>query len=170
MGRQARFWRELSLGLLLLAFPRCTVGQNTACDPKELEASLPSTDEAYPDATALSQVLSKHRITVKCILRSTMDGTFDEQEGAAVYRTDHGDFEVVFLPKPKTFDRLKVIERRNRKQYSYRFKGPPQPWPANLIESAFPIYFIKDRNVLLVVQGNRQLAQTLEKLVRSEGT
>jgi hypothetical protein len=99
---------------------------------------------------------------------SKMDGTFDGQDGAALYRTDHGDFEVLFLPQPKTFDRLRVIERRDGERYSYRFKGPPQPWPANLIDSAFRIYFIKNGNRLFVVDQNKELAATLGKLVHSE--
>ncbi len=105
---------------------------------------------------------------VKCILRSTMENTFDGQEGAAVYRTDHGSFEVCFLPENATFERLKVTEqRKSGERYLYTFKGPPQPWPANLIDSEFPIYFVKGRNLLFVVESNKPLAQMLEKLVRS---
>jgi hypothetical protein len=35
-----------------------------------------------------------------------------------------------------------------------------------LIDSAFPIYFVKDRNLLFVVDSNKPLAQKLEKLTR----
>jgi hypothetical protein len=168
MRQQRGFRPQLSIGLLLLAYPLGVVGQTARCGPEGLGASLPSNDQAYPDAIALSETLSTYGISVKCILTSTMNGTFDGQNGAATYRTDHGDFEVLFLPQPKSFDRLKVIERRHGERYSYRFKGPPQPWPANLIDSAFRIYFIKNRNVLFVVEVNKELAATLGKLVRSE--
>jgi hypothetical protein len=187
MRQQRGFRPQLSIGLLLLAYPLGVVGQTARCGPEDLGASLPSNDQAYPDAIALSETLSTYGISVKCILTSTMNFTFDGQNGAATYRTDHGNFEVLFLPQPKTFDRLKVIERRHGERYSYRFKGPPQPWPANLIESvallvveplpaelvlqpktAFRIYFIKNRNVLFVVEVNKELAATLGKLVRSE--
>jgi hypothetical protein len=168
MRQERRFRLQLFIGLLLLAYPFGVVGQTAPCGPEDLQASLPSDAQAYPDAIALGETLSKYGISVKCILISKMDGTFDGQDGAAVYRTDHDDFEVLFLPQPKTFDRLKVIERRDGERYSYRFKGPPQPWPANLIESAFRIYFIKNRNVLFVVEVNKELAATLGKLVRSE--
>ncbi len=98
-----------------------------------------------------------------------MENTFEGQEGAAVYRTDHGSFEVCFLPESGTFERLKVTEeRKGGQRYLYRFTGPPQPWPANLIDSAFPIYFVKDRNLLFVVESNKPLAQMLKKLVHSK--
>ena len=84
-----------------------------------------------------------------------MVGTFKDLEGAAVYRTDHEDFEVLFLPQPKTFDQLKAIERRDGQRYLYRFKGPPQPWHGNLVDSAFRISFIKNRSMLFVVQNQR---------------
>jgi hypothetical protein len=105
---------------------------------------------------------------VKCILRSKMEGTFEDQDDAAVYRTDHGDFEVLFLPRPKTFDRLKVIEQRDRQGYTYRFEDPPQPWPANRIDSAFRIYFITHENILLVIEANKRLAETLKEMLRSD--
>lgn len=97
-----------------------------------------------------------------------MEGTFEDQDDAALYRTDHGDFEVLFLPRPKTFDHLRVIEKRNRQRYTYRFEGPPQPWPANRIDSAFRIYFIKNGNMLFVVEANKRFAETLKEMVRSE--
>lgn len=114
MRGKARFWFTLSLGSFLLVSPRPLVGQAPACDPKELNESLPTSVGAYPDAVALSEFLNKHGISVTCVPGSTMDGTFEDQKGAAAYRTDHGDFEVLFLPQPKTFDQLKVIERQKR--------------------------------------------------------
>jgi hypothetical protein len=167
MRQQRGFWLQLSIGLLLLSSPLDMVAQTARCGPEDLEASLPSNAQAYTDAIALSEALSKYGISVKCILMSKMDGTFDGQDGAALYRTDQGDFEVLFLPQAKTFDRLRVIERQDGGRYSYRFKGPPQPWPANLIDSAFRIYFIKSGNRLFVVDHNKELAGTLGKLVRS---
>jgi hypothetical protein len=163
------FGIELSFALLLLAFPHNTLAERSPCGPKELQAALPSDYPSYRAAVSLSKTLSSHGIEVKCILRSTMENTFDGQEGAAVYRTDHGSFEVCFLPKNDTFQRLKVTEqRKGGERYLYRFKGPPQPWPANLIDSAFPIYFVKDHNLLFVVDSDKPLAQMLEKLVRSK--
>ena len=97
-----------------------------------------------------------------------MEGTFEGQSGAAVYRTVHGSFEVLFLPQTGTFDHLKIIEQHNGDRYLYRFQGPPQPWPANLIDSAFRIYFVKDWNLLFVVDDDAELAARLQKVVRSQ--
>lgn len=164
---KAGFGIELALVLLLLAPPRNMLAEMTPCGPAELQSALPSDVPFYHDAISLSKTLRRNGIGVKCILRSTMENTFDGQVGAAVYRTDQGTFEVCFLPEDGTFEGLKVNEeRKDSERYLYRFTGPPQPWPANLIDSAFPIYFVKDRNLLFVVDSNKPLAQKLEKLTR----
>ena len=168
MTRHGECWLGLSLGLLLLACPPTLFSQNTGCTAQELKAALPSNTPVYRDAVVLSELLSKNGVLVKCILGSTMEGTFEDQRGAAVYRTVHGSFEVLFLPQTRTFDRLRIIEQHNGDRYLYRFQGPPQPWPANLIDSAFRIYFVKDRNLLFVVDENAELASILQKFVRSQ--
>jgi len=168
MKRHEECWLGLSLGLLLLACSPTLFSQNTDCTAQELKAALPSNTPAYREAILLSETLSKNGILVKCILGSTMEGTFESESGAAVYRTVHGSFEVLFLPQTGTFDRLKIIEQHNGDRYLYRFQGPPQPWPANLIDSSFRIYFVKDRNLLFVVDENAELAAILQKFVRSQ--
>lgn len=170
MSRQTGLWCQLSMGLLLLACPFEINSQTVPCGPKEMEAALPSDAPAYPDAISLSEQLGKHGISVRCLLRSKMEDTFQGQEGAALYRTDQGDFEALFLPPPKTFGQLKVIEWRDGRRCLYRFKGHPQPWSASLIDSAFRLYFVKNRNLLFVVQNSKQLSAILEKLGRSEQT
>ena len=139
----------------------------TDCTAQGLRA-LPSNSPVYRDAAVLSATLSKNGILVRCISGSPMEGTFEGQSGAAVYRTVHGSFQVLFLPQTRTFDRLKIIEQHNGDRYLYRFQGPPQPWPANLIDTAFPIYFVKDRNFLFVVDGDAELAAKLKKFVHSQ--
>ena len=168
MKRHGECWLGLSFGLLLLACPPTLFSQNTDCTAQELKAALPPNTPAYRDAILLSETLSKNGILVKCILGSTMEGTFEGESGAAVYRTVDGSFEVLFLPQRRTFDRLKIIEQHSGDRYLYRFQGPPQPWPANLIDSSFRIYFVKDRNLLFVVDENAELAATLQKFVRSQ--
>jgi hypothetical protein len=167
MKRHGEFWLRLSLGLLVLAGPPALFTQNTDCTAQGLRA-LPSNSPVYRDAAVLSATLTKGGILVKCISRSPMEGTFEGQSGAAVYRTVRGTFQVVFLPQTRTFDRLKIIEQHNGDRYLYRFQGPPQPWPANLIDTAFRIYFVKDRNLLFVVDGDAELAAILQKFVGSQ--
>jgi hypothetical protein len=166
MSRRAKFLFSLSFFLLLLFCPKGMLGQATPCNPEELKAALPSNAQAYPDAIALSGILERNKISVRCILLSKMDGTFDGQEGAGLYRTDRGDFEALFLPRPQNFERLKVIERQEGSRYSYSFVGPPRPWPANRIDAAFRMYFVKYQGVLFVVT-DKALAATLEKLSHS---
>jgi hypothetical protein len=160
MKQQRGFWLQISLALLFLAYPRNIVGKTAPCGLEELKASFPSERPSYPDAIALSDTLKKYGISVKCILTSKMEGMFEGRQDAALYRTDQGEFDVLFLPQPKTFDQLRVIERQDGQRYLYSFQGPPQPWSANLIDSAFPMYFVKHENTLLVLQ-DKQLAATL---------
>ncbi len=159
-------WLSISFGLLLLASSGSIVSQNMPCGLEELKASLPATAEVYSDARALSETLDKHGILVKCVLSSKMTGTFEGQTGAALYRTNHGDFEAIFLPQSNTFDQLKVVERQNGHWHIYSFTGPPQPWPANRIESPRRMYFVKRQNILFVL-SDKQLAAKLGTLVRS---
>jgi hypothetical protein len=55
-----------------------------------------------------------------------MTDTFEGQEGAAVYRTNEGDFEALFLPKPQNFNKLQVIERYDGQSYRYSLCGAPR--------------------------------------------
>jgi hypothetical protein len=168
MKQHGEFWLWLSLGLLVLVCPAEVFGQSPGCSEREREAALRSDAEVYRDAIALSDSLGKNGILVNCVLGSTMEATFTGQTGAAAYRSNHGSFEVLFLRQAESFDRLTILEQRNGERYSYRFKGPPQPWPANLIDSAYRVYFIKNRNMLFVVDNDAGLAATLQKFVRSE--
>lgn len=166
MKQHGRFW--LWVGLALLVCPARVFGQSTGCSGREQEAALHSDAHVYAVATALSQSLAKSGILVNCMLSSTMEDTFEGQTGAAAYRTNHGSFEALFLPQGKSFDRLTIVEQRNGDRYSYRFKGPPEPWPANLIESAYRIYFIKNRNVMFVVDNDAELAEVLHKFAHAQ--
>ena len=125
---------------------------------------LPESDSAYFYAIDLAQTLVDHRFIVTCISPSKMAGTFEGQEGAAVYRTNEGDFEALFMPKPQNLIRLRVIERHDRRRYLYSFAGRPKPWPANLIDSAFPLYFVKHGNELIVAQDQQVAARVKDAL------
>jgi hypothetical protein len=168
MKQHGEFWLWFSLCLLVLVCPAEMFGQSTGCSGREREAALRSDAQVYRDAMALSESLGKNGIQVNCVLGSTMEATFEGQIGAAAYRSNHGSFEVLFLPQAGSFDRLTIFEQRKGERYSYRFKGPPQPWPANLIDSAYRIYFIKNRNMLFVVDNDAGLAANLQKFVHSQ--
>jgi hypothetical protein len=112
--------------------------------------SLQPTDAVYPDAVVLTRALTDNGFVVQCIAPSKMAGTFEGQTGAALYRTNRGDFEALFLPKLQNFDGLQIVERQESGRYLYSFGGHPKPWPANLIDASRPVYFIKSLNRLIV--------------------
>ena len=90
------------LGFLVVGFASQT---QLACQPLECPAlGAPELMEAsyrvYPDARELATTLSGYGFKVKCIDRSKWDDFVPGAKGAALYLTDHGDFDVVFLPKP----------------------------------------------------------------------
>jgi len=104
---------------------------------------------------------------VKCILYSTMHGMFEGMSGDALYRTDRGDFVILFLPKPQSFEALEIIEKSEGGRYIYSFRGSPRPRPANRIDSSRRNYFIKQSNRLFVIWGDSQLAESLRKVLSS---
>lgn len=98
--------------LTFVALPRFAkadeVRQLQGCNEVN-QPPLPASDAAYRDAMALAQTLIKRRFVVTCMSPSKMTGTFEGQDGAAVYRTNQGDFEALFLPHPKNLPRWSEI-------------------------------------------------------------
>jgi hypothetical protein len=116
----------------------------------------------YADAMDLAHRLTDRGIVVECVLRSKEERRFDAEEGAAWYKTDHGIFDVWFLPKTESFTAFKVIEQRQSNgKYVYTFSGTPRPRGSE--ESSKQEFFIKNGNVLFKVWGDKQLAASLEQ-------
>lgn len=111
---------------------------------------LQPTDAAYPDTVDLTRALADNGLVVQCIAPSKMAGTFAGQTGAALYRTNRGNFEALFVSKLQNFDGLQIVERQECGRYLYSFGGHPKPWSANLIDASRPVYFIKSLNRLIV--------------------
>jgi len=121
---------------------------------------LQPSDPAYRDAADLARALGNDGFIVHCIAQSKMVGTFDAQTGAALYRTDRGDFEALFLSRLQNFDGLQIFERAEGGRYLYSFGGRPRPWTTNLVDASRPVYFIKSLNRLIVAY-DRELAAHL---------
>jgi hypothetical protein len=151
----------VSLVVITLAGPvRAQAGsQATGCADANGSVLQPS-DPVYLDAVELARTLAADGFIVMCIVPSKMTGMFEGQKGAALYRTDRGAFEALFLPKPQHFDRLQIVERPERGRHLYSFAGPPTPWPANAIDSPRPVFLSKHRNRLLVAY-DKELADHL---------
>lgn len=140
--------------LALTVAVTCALAQSAspACSQRELTARLRSDDPAYGNAMQLSQTLSDHGIRVKCVLASKMSQFFVGKKGAALYRTDAGDFEALFAFKPEDFGDFSIDEQRQGDRYVYQFRGA---WRAPSLDSPRPMYFVKRGNVLFVTRISR---------------
>ncbi len=129
------------------------------CDARELLSPLKPIDPIYSEAMNLAKVLRGHGLIVKCVLPSKRINVFEGQVGAALYRTNRGDFEALFLKKPATFASVKPTEAQENGFYLYSFEGSPATsgWYSSRRE-----YFVKHRSQMLVTR-EEQLAVYLDK-------
>jgi len=141
---------EIGLVLIFCASP-CLLAQVTECSPEDNAALLQPTDAAFTDAMDLGRTLSDHGVTIRCILTSKLGALFNGLEGSALYRTNFGDFDVLFLASPQNFVGLKVIDHPVKMGFSYSFAGKPRPSRSNHLESARRVYFLKHENQMLVL-------------------
>jgi hypothetical protein len=137
------------------------------CGPHELSASLRLASPSYSDAMILKQDLTGEGFEVECVLESKLNGMFGSEKlgnrsSAALFRTNHGSFEALFLPKPFTFDLVEVHEKRSGSRYIYSFTGDPPSRTSP--DSPRPIYFVKRHDKMFIVT-DAGLAATLANIV-----
>jgi hypothetical protein len=154
----------LAIALLLSVGALSAFANEQRCGAHELEASLRLTDPGYSDAMLLQQELNHHGFAVQCVLRSKWSGMFRDakwgyQSTGALFRTNRGDFTVLFLPAPYVFDALKVNEQRSGDWYDYSFRGSPPS--ATHIGTRYPVDFIRRGNKMFIVHDNAILAVEL---------
>lgn len=137
---------------------------NQDCPPNDLSAALQPGDQAYAPALTLSQDLQRSGFVVRCVLRSHFESAFEGQIGAALYRTDRGDFEALFLAPPATFDQLTFNERREGASWVYTLTGQPKLRSSNRIEGR-RLRVVKHAQRLFMVLENDRLAATLERVI-----
>ena len=151
------------LFLLLTASMQCSLlAQSSDCTGKAALAQLTSTSPVYVDAMDLARNLIDHGFIVKCVQASKWGNLFVGQEGAALYRTDQGGFDVLFLPKAETFDAVQVIEQKQGARYVYSFRGTPRS-PIRM--ESQKTYFIRTANLLFIVWSDADLAASIEAAV-----
>src|SRR5262245_12092692 len=103
----------------------CARAQSTSsaqpeqCSSEDLRAVLRTSDSAYAETVALTKDLENRGYVVQCVLQSKLASFFEGQSGAALYRTDRGDFEALFLTKPRTFSSVRLIEHTDGGRYLY---------------------------------------------------
>jgi hypothetical protein len=128
-----------------------------------LLAAIKKNDPAYTNAMELAETLRYRGVTVKCVLQSKMVGFFDGQMGAALYRTDRGDFEALFLQKPAAFA-IRTVERQENGRYLFTFGGSPPQISSHPLDSNRPWYFAQHVNVFLMTD-EKKLAIDLQKVL-----
>jgi hypothetical protein len=153
--------------LFLSPRPTSAATQGSECNAQDLLAELKPDDPAFTDAMELAQTLRNHGFTVNCVLQSKMIGLFEGQKGAALYRTNRGYFEGLFLPKKQTFA-VQPIENRQNGRYIYSFAGNPRP-TGGPWDCARPTYFTQHANQLFAT-SDEQLAVGLHKALASNRT
>jgi hypothetical protein len=157
----------VKLWLLLAVLPLLSFGQDKdPCADLQLEANWASSP-VYVEAEDLAQTLRSAGIQVQCIRRSKEEHLFDDQAGAAWFKTDQGAFEVWFLPEVGTFSDLHVIEHpRGNGWFVYSFEGMPAI--KTTFDSSERMWFIKQRNVLFEVWGDSKLAARIRSAFGSQ--
>jgi hypothetical protein len=153
--------RSVACALLLSLAALAAIAEER-CGPRELGPA----DPAYSSAVLLRQDLSNHAFEVQCVLPSKMVGMCgNAQQGnenaAALFRTDRGDFEALFLPEPFTFDDMTVKEEITGNSYHYSFSGHPS---CGTMEGTQRLYFIKRGNKMLIVFGDAELASAMSNV------
>lgn len=155
------------LPIIPALFVICGVSQaqnepQTECPSASL--LLSPSDPVYQDAIELTHKLENHGFAVKCVFTTISESLFRLADvngshltvlGAANLRTNHGDIEVVFLPKGQTFANFKVTEHPVSGGYFYyTSSGTPSAPGWGKVESNRRIYFLKHDNHLLLVRDD----------------
>jgi hypothetical protein len=146
--------------LLLIASAQSSLlAQSSDCTGKAAQAQLSSINTVYVDAMDLARNLIDHGFIVECVQASKMERLFDGQKGAALYRTDQGAFDVLFLPEAETFDAVQVVEQRQSNRYLYSFRGTPRSPTRMMGQKA---YFIRSANLLFLAWSDADLAASIQ--------
>jgi len=120
---------------------------------------------------ALADDLRAHGFVIHCVFPSKLGSVFEVWDGGklqrtakgeAVLRTTYGDIDVVFMPKPQTWEPFKVSERHLGNGYMCTFAGTPRVWDPNQFGTARRTFFLKHGNQLFVI-SDTILRARLEK-------
>ena len=141
------------------------LAQPLECTGKAAQANLPAFDPVYVDAMDLARYLIDHGFVVRCVQESKWWNMFEGQKGAALYVTNQGSFDVLFLPKAETFAALEIVEQRQGTTYLYSFRGIPRPHSPSPMEGK-KSYFVKSGNLLFLAWADAELAGTIQDAVR----
>jgi hypothetical protein len=148
----------LALVLTLVAVPSGLSAEESDC-PKGPPVLSPS-EPVYSDAMELKQTLESHGFVVRCVFPTKLASIFEVDdggvlhstvEGEANFRTNYGEVDAVFMPRPETFGGFKISERRKDSGFLYIFGGTPRVWDTNRFGSARRMYFLDHGNQLFFI-------------------
>jgi hypothetical protein len=163
--------------LLFLASSCMGLAQHLECPPSN--TLLSANDSVYSDATDLARILRNQGFIIRCIFPTKLGSIFQiiegnvtrsTIEGEANFRTNYGDVDVVFVPKPQSFAAFKITQHHLNKGYLYTFAGAPRVWSVNRFETNRRTYFLKHDNALLLVSDDKlriRLEQALQLPTRT---
>jgi hypothetical protein len=146
--------------------------QMQPCPPAQV--LIAPSNPAYADAQALAKELRNLRFVIRCIFPSKLGSMFQINdggtlrstiEGEAVYLTNSGGIDVVFVPKPQDFSGFAIRETPERSGHMYLLSGTPHV-VTNQFGSAHPEYFLKRENELLIV-SDKHLRDRLEHILQA---
>ena len=164
---------QFGLVSLLVAVPFGLSAREADC-PKG-GPRLSQSDPVYSDAMELKQTLESHGFTVRCVFPTKLGSIFEVWEGGVMqstvegeanFRTNFGEVDAVFLPKPQTFASFRITEHRNDRGFLYIFGGTPRVWDTNRFESARRMFFLDHGNQLFFTD-NAALMQRLEHALQA---
>lgn len=150
----------ICLAVPSVLWPTSSFAKGLDCTGKAAQASLSTIDPIYVDAMELSRFFIEHGFIVRCVQGSKMQNVFEGQTGAALYVTDQGSFDVIFLRKEQNFSGVQLVELNEGKSHILSFGGTP---PSRFHMGGYQkTYFITFDNVLLVAWRDSQLAATIQ--------
>jgi hypothetical protein len=152
-----RYW--IVICLATVSVPTSLLAQPLECTGKAAQARLSAINPVYVDAMELARLLIDHGFIVRCVQASKMQNVFDGQTGAALYVTDKGSFDVLFLPKGQNFGGVQVVELSEGKRHMLSFQGTP---PSRFHMGYQKTYFISLDNLLLVAWRDSELAAAIQ--------
>src|SRR3954463_847517 len=95
--------------LLLLLIPVIAHAEPTRCDPKyTIKPAYPM----YAEAMRIKDSLATVGVTVECIGHSKLVDIFEQQITALSFLTKQGDFDVVIVSEPYSFEATEVVEEK----------------------------------------------------------
>jgi hypothetical protein len=147
------------LVLLLLFVP---LAARATCSQEDTPNELKRADRVYEEAMKLKEKFDREGIEVTCVLPSKLIGMFENQLGAAFYRTTVGVIDVMILPESRDFE-VRVVETIKDGRYQYSFEGDPhantQVWDAS-----HHCFFIQSHNYMFTTD-DQGVAQRLRAVV-----